>query len=193
MFVFSFVMFYGGGAATTALATCVISNGSVVSVTVTNGGSGYASAPRVLFLGGCRVKSNATCVIQNGQVRSVTIDGSLPGTFTIDFGYYFTRLLDPAPYDILHDGIVQFTDMSQVDDTKLLRYLDSRLGGHHAGGTCKMGLQTDPTAVTNQKGQVYGTTGLRVCDMSIVPVAIRWPNSTLYVVAEKIANDILSN
>jgi len=83
--------------------------------------------------------------------------------------------------------------MSQVNDAKLLNYLDSRAGGHHAGGTCKMGVQGDPTAVTNQKGKVYGTSGLRICDMSIVPVAIRWPNSTLYVVAEKIAQDILQS
>jgi choline dehydrogenase len=55
-----------------------------------------------------------------------------------------------------------------------------------------MGLPGDPTAVVDQKGLVYGMTGLRVCDMSIVPVAIRWPNSTLYVVAEKIAADILA-
>ena len=184
------VMFYGGGADQTALATCTISNGSVISVLITNGGSGYKTAPRVLFLGGgCQVKANATCVLQNGQVQSVSIDGLVGGT--IDFGYYFTGLLDPAPYDILNDGVLQFTDMSQVNDVKLLNYLKSRVGGHHAGGTCKMGLQTDPTAVTNQKGQVYGTTGLRICDMSIVPVAIRWPNSTLYVVAEKIANDII--
>jgi choline dehydrogenase-like flavoprotein len=66
------------------------------------------------------------------------------------------------------------------------------VGGGHAGGTCKMGLANDPTAVVNQKGLVYHTTNLRICDMSIIPVAIRWPNSTLYVVAEKIAHDILT-
>jgi choline dehydrogenase-like flavoprotein len=54
-----------------------------------------------------------------------------------------------------------------------------------------MGLSTDPSAVVDQKGLVYRTIGLRVCDMSIIPVAIRWPNTTLYVVAEKIADDIL--
>ncbi len=107
-----------------------------------------------------------------------------------DFGY-FKRLLDPAPYDILKDGITDFTDMDQIDDTKLINWLYERVGGHHGGGTCKMGVQTDDMAVVDQKGRVYGINGLRVCDMSIVPISIRWPNSNVYTIAEKISKDIL--
>ena len=192
------VFFFGGGATTCASATAIVVGGAVTGVTSLVGGSGYTSAPRVLFIGtdsSGRINStaSATAVLTSGQVTSIIIGGTqLAATVTIDFGYYFNRLLDPAPYDILQDGVVDFTSMSQVDDVKLTNYIKSRAGGHHAGGTCKMGLANDPTAVVDQKGLVYQTNNLRVCDMSIIPVAIRWPNSTLYVVAEKIAQDILA-
>ena len=192
------VVCYGGGASVSAVLTATITAGSVTSVTIVNGGSGYTSAPRILFIGTTsdnilNSTASATAVISGGVITSVIINGTQWSNqqITIDFGYYFDQLLDPAPYDILKDGNVTFTDMSQVDDTKLKNYILSRVGGHHAGGTCKMGLVNDPTAVVDQKGVVYRVSGLRICDMSIIPVAIRWPNTTLYVVAEKIANDIL--
>ena len=105
---------------------------------------------------------------------------------------YFKKLLDPAPYDILNDGVTDFTNINQINETKLKDWLRSRCGGHHAGGTCKMGVSTDPMAVVDQKCRVYGVKNLRVCDMSVVPISIRWPNSNFYVIAEKIAADILS-
>ena len=63
----------------------------------------------------------------------------------------YNRLLDPAPSDFLVDGVTEFTDLSQVDQTKLTNYLYSKVAGHHAGGTCKMGVKGDPTAVVDQK------------------------------------------
>ncbi len=104
---------------------------------------------------------------------------------------YFKALMDPAPYDILKDGITDFTSMENIDIQKLTNYILERVGGHHGGGTCKMGLQNDLTAVVDQKGRVYGVRKLRVCDMSIIPISIRWPNSNVYPIAEKIAKDIL--
>ena len=192
------VVCYGGGAEVSAVLSATITGGSVTAVTIINGGSGYTSAPRILFIGQhsdstLNSTASATATVTGGVITSVVINGTqwYTQTITIDFGYYFDQLLDPAPYDILKDGFVAFTDMSQVDDTKLKNYILNRVGGHHAGGTCKMGLVNDPTAVVDQKGVVYQMSGLRICDMSIIPVAIRWPNTTLYVVAEKIANDIL--
>lgn len=179
------VMFYGGGAKKDAKGVCTISGGKVISIDIINGGEDYKSPPKVLFLGNCDIQATATCQMNLGKVESVVLDGTSPFPVTIDFGYYFDHLLDPAPYDILNDGVVEFTDMSQVNINKLKTYLYNRVGAHHGGGTCKMG------SVTDQKGLVYGTSGLRICDMSIVPVAIRWPNTTLYVVAEKILSSII--
>jgi len=107
---------------------------------------------------------------------------------------YFSGLLDPAPVDFLKPGVTYFnwTDMSQVDQDRLKNFLFQRVGGHHACGSCKMGLESDPLAVVDQKGRVYGVKNLRICDASICPVTVRWPNITLYVVGEKIAADILA-
>jgi choline dehydrogenase-like flavoprotein len=104
---------------------------------------------------------------------------------------YFQQLLDPSPSDILKDGRTNLTSLNDIDQTKLRAWLNRRVGGHHAGGTCKMGVKSDPLAVVDQKGRVFGVKGLRVSDMSIVPLSIRWPNITMYVISEKIARDIL--
>jgi choline dehydrogenase-like flavoprotein len=113
---------------------------------------------------------------------------------------HFTNLLYPAPIDFLQAGVTyaNWTSINQVDEDRLVAFLHEQVGGHHAGGTCMMGV-TDPSkpfynpdAVVDQKGRVRGVKGLRVCDMSVVPVSIRWPNITMYTIAEKIAADILA-
>jgi choline dehydrogenase-like flavoprotein len=105
---------------------------------------------------------------------------------------FFTNLLYPSAFDILKPGIRSFNTMADVDQGRLLNFLKNEVGGHHAGGTCKMGIESDPLAVVDQKGQVYGVKNLRICDNSILPVSIYWPNGTLYVIGEKISADILS-
>ncbi len=116
----------------------------------------------------------------------------LPTLLDLKPSGFFQNLLYPGPADILKPGIIDFTSMADVDDARLAAFLKTAVGGHHAGGTCKMGLETDPLAVVNQQGQVYGIKHLRVCDNSILPVTIYWPNITLYTIAEKIASDILA-
>jgi len=113
---------------------------------------------------------------------------------------YFTAIYDPAPVDFLKAGVTyaNWTSVDQIDEVRLRKYFVEKVGGHHAGGTCGMGVTDsskplyNPLAVTDQKGRVKGVKGLRVCDMSVVPVSIRWPNITMYVVAEKIVADILA-
>lgn len=106
---------------------------------------------------------------------------------------YFKNLLYPSPSEILFDG----TDPSlpfnkaNVDPAKLRTFLLNSVGGHHASGTCKMGLSSDPMAVVDQSGAVHGTKNLYIADMSITPVAVEWPNGVCYIIGEKIANDIL--
>jgi choline dehydrogenase len=117
----------------------------------------------------------------------------LPTMLALQPSGFFKNLLYPGPADILKPGIINFTSMADVDQDRLTTFLKNHVGGHHAGGTCKMGVASDPLAVVDQKGRVYGVKGLRVCDNSIIPVSIYWPNGTLYVVGEKIAADILAS
>jgi len=59
---------------------------------------------------------------------------------------------------------------------------------YHPVGTCKMGLESDPTAVVNARGKVYGVDNLYVADASIMPVVPRAnTNIPTLVVGERIA------
>jgi choline dehydrogenase len=59
---------------------------------------------------------------------------------------------------------------------------------YHPVGTCKMGTESDPTAVVNARGKVYGSDNLYVADASIMPVVPRAnTNIPALVVGERIA------
>ncbi|KAK6206955.1 GMC oxidoreductase [Colletotrichum tabaci] len=63
----------------------------------------------------------------------------------------------------------------------------------HASCTCRMGRTDDPMAVVDKDARVIGVNGLRVVDASsfaLLPPG--HPQSTVYVLAEKIAAEILS-
>ncbi len=68
---------------------------------------------------------------------------------------------------------------------------DAVVGIWHASCSCRMGLASDPMAVTDAAGRVHGTSGLRVCDASIFPAI---PSANLNIptmmAAEKIADAI---
>jgi choline dehydrogenase len=59
---------------------------------------------------------------------------------------------------------------------------------YHAVGTCKMGPESDSTAVVNARGKVHGVDNLYVADASIMPVVPRAnTNIPALVVGERIA------
>ncbi|KAM7196338.1 putative GMC oxidoreductase [Rhypophila sp. PSN 637] len=63
----------------------------------------------------------------------------------------------------------------------------------HPACTCKMGNATDPMAVLDSRARVRGVTGLRVVDASSFPfLPPGHPQSTVYMLAEKIAEDIIN-
>ena len=62
---------------------------------------------------------------------------------------------------------------------------------YHASATCKMGRRDDAMAVVDSKARVYGVEGLRVVDASAFPfLPPGHPQATVYMLAEKIAEDI---
>ena len=71
--------------------------------------------------------------------------------------------------------------------------LRAAVGVWHASSSCRMGASTDPLAVTDNQGRVYGVPALRIVDASVIPVI---PSAnvhlTVLMLAEKIADDILA-
>lgn len=61
----------------------------------------------------------------------------------------------------------------------------------HASSTCAMGKSAKEGAVVDSKARVFGVKGLRVVDNSVVPFSVPGhPQSSLYMLAEKIADEI---
>ena len=59
----------------------------------------------------------------------------------------------------------------------------------HLAGTCKMGTESDPTAVVDQYCRVYGLAGLRVADTSVIPDVVRAnTNTTAIAIGERVAD-----
>jgi 5-(hydroxymethyl)furfural/furfural oxidase len=81
-----------------------------------------------------------------------------------------------------------------ADESVLKAWIRSTVLGHwHATSTCRMGAADDPGAVTDAAARVYGVTGLRVCDASIMPmVPCANTNIPTIMVGEKVAATILA-
>lgn len=56
-----------------AQATAEVSSGAVTGITITNGGSGYASAPIITITGGGGTGAEATAIISDGTVTGINI------------------------------------------------------------------------------------------------------------------------
>ena len=66
-------------------------------------------------------------------------------------------------------------------------------GCWHPSGTARMGIQEDVTAVTNNKGAVFGVEGLTICDASLFPCVPRAnTNIPTIMCAEKIADELVA-
>ncbi|KAH8664480.1 hypothetical protein BX600DRAFT_541008 [Xylariales sp. PMI_506] len=79
-----------------------------------------------------------------------------------------------------------------TDEDILAVIRDSLMTVWHAAGTCKMGMENDTTAVIDSSARVFGVQGLRVVDASSFPILPPGhPQSTIYALAEKIADAII--
>ncbi|ALN73478.1 GMC family oxidoreductase [Aureimonas sp. AU20] len=76
-----------------------------------------------------------------------------------------------------------------ADDAALTGFIQRSVGGTwHPSGTCRMGGEDDPMAVTSSDGTVRGVTGLRVCDASLMPsIPCANTNVPTIMIAERIA------
>jgi 5-(hydroxymethyl)furfural/furfural oxidase len=86
-------------------------------------------------------------------------------------------------------------DILLNDPERLTAYLkENAMSVSHVSGTCRMGAASDPMAVVDTEGRVYGVQGLRVIDASIMPSTPRANiNVPTYMIAEKMASAILAD
>jgi choline dehydrogenase-like flavoprotein len=64
----------------------------------------------------------------------------------------------------------------------------------HAGGTCKMAPNNDPMGVVDNRLRVRNVEGLRVADVSILPILNSGhPQAAAYAIGEKVAHMVLQD
>src|SRR5690606_681490 len=86
-----------GGGGTGAAGTAIISAGSVIGITITNGGTGYTSAPTIEFTGGDGDDAAATAEVSDEP------DFILPDTRT---WFLFDGYLSDVPFDFASNAVV---------------------------------------------------------------------------------------
>ncbi|KAL8686484.1 MAG: hypothetical protein Q9224_005433, partial [Gallowayella concinna] len=78
------------------------------------------------------------------------------------------------------------TDADILDGMK-----QSGLPWYHGVASCPMGKSSDPNAIVDTNGRVFGVKGLRVVDASVIPlIAPGHSMAPVYMVAEKLADAI---
>ena len=92
---------------------------------------------------------------------------------------------------IVEERIAPSDDVLCADDA-LDSWMEREvITAHHVSSTCKMGPPSDPLAVVDQYGRVYGVDGLRIIDASIMPDTVRANlNLTVIGMAERAADFI---
>ncbi|PYH90005.1 GMC oxidoreductase [Aspergillus ellipticus CBS 707.79] len=109
----------------------------------------------------------------------------------------FKRVREAFQSDAMAPGIIgkEYNPGLQVQsDEDILTYIkDNIMTLWHAACTCKMGTASDEMAVVDSQTRVYGVEGLRVVDASAFPfLPPGHPQSTVYMLAEKIADEIIN-
>ena len=102
------------------------------------------------------------------------------------------RLFEHEAFQEIIKERISPSESDLASDAHLDSWLQQNIGvAGHTCGTCKMGPESDATAVVDQSCRVYGLKGLRVVDASVMPEIPRAnTNATVIMIAEKIADSI---
>lgn len=150
---------------------------------------GLAFAARVLSEPGVRAARHQAFMPQGGLVKKLALRNRRHALLA----QAIRCLLDIGPLRQAALGPRALDTQALADDPQALREIVRAHTGlsHHVSGTCRMGREDDPGAVTDSHGRVHGLQGLRVADASLFPVIVR---AGMYLpvmmVAEKLAEHI---
>ena len=102
------------------------------------------------------------------------------------------RLLEDGAFSQWVDRRVTPTDEDLATDEALDAWMLRTVStSYHISGTCKMGPDSDPTAVVDQYCRVRGVQGLRVVDASVMPDVVRANTAaTTIMISERVADFI---
>ena len=100
------------------------------------------------------------------------------------------RLLEHGAFSDIVDGPLTPTEQDLASEDALDDWLNRNVTtSQHLAGTCKMGPDSDPTAVVDQYCRVRGLQGLRVADTSVMPDVVRAnTNTTAITIGERVAD-----
>ncbi len=103
----------------------------------------------------------------------------------------FSQLLQNESFAEILDCEIEPTTSDLESDIALDRWIEANATtGHHVCGTCKMGPASESSSVVDQFGRVYGSSGLRVIDASIMPDCVRANiHATVLMIAERLATE----
>lgn len=97
-----------------------------------------------------------------------------------------------APLAPFYDHEAYPGDAVQSDDEMLAMARERGTTTFHPMGTCRMGPDSDPTAVVDDQLKVHGLTGVRVVDASVMPMMLSANlNAATTMIAEKASDMIL--
>ncbi|KAH6658291.1 hypothetical protein BKA67DRAFT_591341 [Truncatella angustata] len=110
---------------------------------------------------------------------------------------WWRRMREVWNTDVVQEIVIgeeYWPGVDQDTDEEILAVIrDALMTVWHAAGTCKMGKESDATAVIDNEAKVFGVQGLRVVDASSFPILPPGhPQSTIYALAEKIADGIIN-
>ena len=99
-------------------------------------------------------------------------------------------LLESESYRNVMEHRIAPTDAVLADDDALDGWIRQTVGtSRHVSGTCRIGPDDDPMAVTDQQCRVRGIAGLWVADSSIMPQVTRAnTNATAIMIGERVAD-----
>jgi len=157
--------------------------------------------------GGTTLGVLSTCLTAPLSRGSVSIQNSDPSTPpVIDLGW----LTNPADGEVAVAGLKRarqaWNSIASIKlgaevapgdavqtNAQILDYIkNSATQIWHAGATCSMGKRGDKKAVVDSRAKVFGVANLRVVDASALPFMVPGhPQSTVYMLAEKIADAII--
>ena len=98
------------------------------------------------------------------------------------------EIFQQGPLRSIGAKLVGLSSKALRDDKALDEWVEGRVGSGHPSCTCRMGPESDPLAVVDQRFRVYGVEGLRVADTSVFPsLPSRGPNCSAIMLGERAA------